>query len=204
MEGLFSCSCCSDGTVSTEVTTCGPPLALKLSIHCPLPHTGTESALFLNGQDAALIRASSIPDATGQVVLHMANSQNVEWKAGSLAAVARMEEAGDAVASTEVMNCGPPIALKLLQNVSFAIMMDQERSKEKEVAIQSHPTILRGILRIMDWSERWFYKKTILPSIDGPSGLTLNGNEQDIVLEASSSPVLETVRLTFPTITIFQ
>ncbi|CAJ1944062.1 unnamed protein product [Cylindrotheca closterium] len=37
--------------VSTEVATCGPPLALKLSIHCPLPHTGTESALFLNGQD---------------------------------------------------------------------------------------------------------------------------------------------------------
>ncbi|CAJ1928847.1 unnamed protein product [Cylindrotheca closterium] len=157
----------------------------------------------------------------------MANSQNVEWKAGSLAAVARMEEAGDAVASTEVMNCGPLIALKCplfgwprcgtdpserqslmqpanSQKVSFAIMMDQERSKEKEVAIQSHPTILRGILRIMDWSERWFYKKAILPSIDGPPGLTLNGNEQDIVLEASSSPGLETVRLTFPTITIFQ
>ncbi|CAJ1938453.1 unnamed protein product [Cylindrotheca closterium] len=35
-----------DAEVSTEVTTCGPPLALKLSIHCPLPHTGTGSALF--------------------------------------------------------------------------------------------------------------------------------------------------------------
>ncbi|CAJ1954141.1 unnamed protein product [Cylindrotheca closterium] len=178
-----------DAAVSTEVTACGPPLALKLSIHCSLPHTGIGSALFLNGQDAALIRASSIVDATGQVVLHMVNSQNVsfailsgpgeiqgsvrqskiigsqqcsvahcttwigpsgspcaslseyekarlqaingilpvatmvrgegsyaefedvEWKAGSLAAVARMEEDGDAVAFTELMNCGAPVSI---------------------------------------------------------------------------------------------
>ncbi|CAJ1954832.1 unnamed protein product [Cylindrotheca closterium] len=65
-----------DVAVSTEVTTCGPPFALRLSIHRPLSHTGTESALFLNGQDAALIRAA---DATGQMVLHMANRKNVSF-----------------------------------------------------------------------------------------------------------------------------
>jgi hypothetical protein len=61
----------------TETKTCGPPAALELSLDCPSRHTGTGDALFLDGQDAALVRAS-IVDATGQVV-HMA-SNNITFQ----------------------------------------------------------------------------------------------------------------------------
>lgn len=51
--------------------TSGEAVALKLSIDSPSPTTGTGSALLLDGQDAALIRAT-IVDAKGQVA-HFAN-----------------------------------------------------------------------------------------------------------------------------------
>lgn len=54
-----------------ETNTCGPPAAIQLSLDCPSPRTGTGNALFLDGQDAALVRAS-IVDENGQVV-YMAN-----------------------------------------------------------------------------------------------------------------------------------
>lgn len=50
-----------------EKRTCGPPVALRLSLDCPSPRTGTGNAVLLDGQDAALIRASII-DETGHVV----------------------------------------------------------------------------------------------------------------------------------------
>lgn len=56
---------------STERKTCGPPVALRLTLDCPSPITGTGDALLLDAQDAALVRAS-IVDESGQVV-HMAN-----------------------------------------------------------------------------------------------------------------------------------
>ena len=47
--------------------TSGEPTALKLTIDAPSPLTGTGSALVLDGQDSAMLRASVV-DAKGEVV----------------------------------------------------------------------------------------------------------------------------------------
>jgi len=56
-----------------EKKTCGAPVALRLSLDCPSPRTGTGEAVFLDGQDAALVRAS-IVDKSGQVVFQADNN----------------------------------------------------------------------------------------------------------------------------------
>jgi len=57
--------------------TNGKPAALQLSVDAPSPHTGTGAALLLDGQDAALLRAS-IVDGAGRVA-HLASS-NVTFR----------------------------------------------------------------------------------------------------------------------------
>lgn len=56
-----------------EVKTCGPPMALQLSLDCPSPITGTGDAVLLDGQDVALVRASVV-DERGQVVYSADNN----------------------------------------------------------------------------------------------------------------------------------
>ena len=59
------------------VKTSGAPAAIALALDCPSPLTGTGSALLLDGQDAALLRAS-IVDAAGNLC-HNA-SHNVSFR----------------------------------------------------------------------------------------------------------------------------
>jgi hypothetical protein len=54
-------------------TTNGPPAALSLSIDAPSAATGTGSALLLDGQDAALLRASVV-DKSGNVINQASNN----------------------------------------------------------------------------------------------------------------------------------
>eukprot|EP00980_Cylindrotheca_fusiformis_P006193 scaffold1325_cov95-Cylindrotheca_fusiformis.AAC.4 len=68
----------NDVLAIAEIKTSGPAVAIQLSLDCPSPQTGTGKALFLDGQDAALVRAS-IVDETGQVV-YMANDHNVTFQ----------------------------------------------------------------------------------------------------------------------------
>ena len=69
----------SDGraVARAERHTNGRPAALRLSIDAPSPVTGTGDALLLDGQDAALLRASVVDDA-GRVV-HLA-SHNLSFR----------------------------------------------------------------------------------------------------------------------------
>lgn len=69
----------SDGraVARAERHTNGRPVALRLSIDAPSPVTGTGDALLLDGQDAALLRASVVDDA-GRVV-HLA-SHNLSFR----------------------------------------------------------------------------------------------------------------------------
>lgn len=53
-------------------------LSLSLSLDCPSPHTGTGNSLFLDGQDAALVRATVL-DASGRNTLHF-SSHNVTFR----------------------------------------------------------------------------------------------------------------------------
>ena len=57
----------STGVLATHVVkTSGAPAAIALTLDCPSPLTGTGSALLLDGQDAALLRASVL-DAAGNL-----------------------------------------------------------------------------------------------------------------------------------------
>jgi hypothetical protein len=65
------------GVAKISQQTNSKPVALVLSLDCPSETTGTGSALFLDGQDVALVRASII-DSMGQVS-HLA-SNNITFK----------------------------------------------------------------------------------------------------------------------------
>lgn len=140
-----------DSVASTAIKTCGPPVALKLSLDCPSPHTGTGSALFLDGQDAALIRAS-IVDATGQVV-HMANSQNV-----SFAIVSGPGE-------IQGTGSGNPKSYEA-NNAPWHI---------------AYHGLVRAVVRVTSGAGLSEYEKAKLQAIDGPSGLALDSAEDIVL-----------------------
>jgi len=144
-----------DSVASTAIKTCGPPVALKLSLDCPSPHTGTGSALFLDGQDAALIRAS-IVDATGQVV-HMANSQNV-----SFAIVSGPGE-------IQGTGSGNPKSYEA-NNAPWHI---------------AYHGLVRAVVRVTSGAGLSEYEKATLQAIDGPSGLALDSAEDIVLEASS-------------------
>ena len=51
-------------------------VSLVLSLDCPSPHTGTGDALFLDGQDAALVRATLVDSASGSSSSSSSSSSN--------------------------------------------------------------------------------------------------------------------------------
>lgn len=140
-----------DAVASTSIKTCGPPAALKLSLDCPSPHTGTGSALFLDGQDAALIRAS-IVDATGQVV-HMANTQNVSFTIVSGPGVIQGTGSGNPK-SYEANNAPWHIA---------------------------YHGLVRAVVRVTSGAGLSAYEKTMMQAIDGTLGLSLDAAEDIVL-----------------------
>jgi len=144
-----------DAVASTQVETCGPPVALKLSSDCPSPQTGTGSALFLDGQDAALVRAS-IVDATGQVV-HMANSENV-----SFAIVSGPGE-------IQGTGSGNPKSYEA-NNAPWHI---------------AYHGLVRAVVRVTSGAGLSEHEKSLLREIDGPSALTLDRTEDIVLEASS-------------------
>jgi len=68
----------------------GPPAAVKLSVDVPSPATGTGSALFLDGQDTALLRATIVDadgnvveDATNEVFFAVTSGPGAVWGTGN-------------------------------------------------------------------------------------------------------------------------
>lgn len=119
-----------------ERHTNGQATALSLSIDAPSQTTGTGSALFLDGQDAALLRASVV-DAAGRVV-HLA-ANNISFRVISGPGLVQGTHNGDVhshdsnAATTRSANHG--LVRAVIRVTSTAARSDRERALLQQIDV---------------------------------------------------------------------
>jgi hypothetical protein len=146
--------------------------SLQLSLDCPSEATGTGRALFLDGQDVALVRATIVDSETGQI-MHLATS-NVTFSVISGPGVIQGTANGDPKSY-------------------------QPHTSASQTAYHG---LVRAVLRVTSIAGLPRSQKELLQSIHGSNffgnlGPSLT-QEEDIVIEATS-PGLEPARLRIPT-----
>jgi hypothetical protein len=164
-----------------------PTKSLLLSLDCPSPQTGTGSALFLDGSDAALVRATVVDSQTNQTLVF----------ADNLITFQVIQGPGKILGTAN----GDPRS-KLSHTDSFH---------------PAHHGLVRAVVGVTSAAGLDAYEKDLLLSMEVPSGRSDGSesaaaaaaaatrtvdydDESDIVIEATS-PGMSPVRLTIPTST---
>lgn len=165
----------ANGTQLAKVSrnTNGDVSTLQLTLDCPSETTGTGSALFLDGQDVALVRATVL-DTFGQTV-HLATS-NITFTILNGPGVILGTANGD------------PKSYQAHTSTSHKAYHGLVRAVVKVTSIAGLPVRQRDLLKIVHGHN--FDEKSVLSTID----------RGDIVIEATS-PGMRPARLRIPTTT---
>ena len=158
---------------TTKLTNSGIA-SLLLSLDCPSEATGTGQALFLDGQDVALVRATIVDSKTGQI-MHLATN-NVTFSVVSGPGIIQGTANGD------------PKSYQPHVSTSQTAYHGLVRAVVRVTSIAGLPSIQKELLQRVHGS-----------NLFGNTGPSLT-EEEDIVIEATS-PGFEPVRLQIPTST---
>jgi len=158
---------------TTKVTNSGTA-SLQLSLDCPSEATGTGRALFLDGQDVALVRATIVDSKTGQI-MNLATS-NVTFSVVSGPGIIQGTANGD------------PKSYQPHTSTSQTAYHGLVRAVVRVASIAGLPSSQKELLQRVHGS-----------NVFGNTGPSLT-DEEDIVIEATS-PGFEPARLQIPTST---